>query len=111
MSNSTLLKTIQNSFIGKDTNYPLVDGSTGPRRYLDSAASTLMMKPAFDVASEFLEHYASTHSKLHYAAKGASEAYDWAHQRVLDFVGADASQYSSYFAGSGATAGFNRIAT
>jgi len=111
MSNSTLLQTIQNSFIGKDTNYPLVDGSISPRRYLDSAASTLMMKPAFDVACEFLEHYASTHSKLHYAAKGASEAYEWAHQRVLDFVGADASIYNTYFAGSGATAGFNRIAT
>ena len=111
MSNNELLKTIQNSFIGKDTNYPTVIGQSGPRRYLDSAASTLMMKPAFDVAREFLEHYASTHSKLHYAARGASEAYDWAHQRVLDFVGADASVYNTYFAGSGATAGFNRIAT
>ncbi len=102
---------MQSSFIGKDTNYPLVDGSFGPRRYLDSAASTLMMAPAFEVAKEFLEHYASTHSKLHYAARGASDAFDWAHQRVLKFVGADEDRYSCYFTGSGATAGFNRIAT
>ncbi|MDH5356936.1 MAG: aminotransferase class V-fold PLP-dependent enzyme, partial [Gammaproteobacteria bacterium] len=110
MKNNDLLKTIQNNFIGKDTQYPTISGKTSPRRYLDSAASTLMMKPAFEVASEFLSHYASTHSKLHYAARGASEAYDWAHQRVLKFVGADDS-YSCYFAGSGATAGFNRVST
>ncbi len=111
MSDHDLLKSIQHCFIGRDTQYPTVDGKCGPRRYLDSAASTLMMGPAFAVSREFLEHYASTHSKLHYAAKGASEAFDWAHQRVLKFVGADENQYSSYFAGSGATAGFNRIAT
>lgn len=110
MSNSNLLKTIQGSFIGKDTLYPTIGGKTSSRRYLDSAASTLMMEPAFDVAREFLTHYASTHSKLHYAAKGASEAYDWAHQSVLKFVGADDS-YNCYFTGSGATAGFNRIST
>jgi cysteine desulfurase/selenocysteine lyase len=111
MGDSNFLKQIQDSFIGRDTHYPTADGKSGPRRYLDSAASTLMMGPAFDVASEFLEHYASTHSKLHYAAKGASEAFDWAHQCVLKFVGASESQYSSYFAGSGATAGFNRVAS
>ncbi len=110
MSNSSLLEEIQNSFIGRDTRYPLVDGTSGPRRYLDSAASTLMMRPAFEVAKSFLTHYASTHSELHYAAKGASKAYEWAHQRVLAFVGADPDEYCAYFTGSGATAGFNRIA-
>ncbi len=110
MSNSNLLQNIQDSFIGRDTVYPLVDGSSGPRRYLDSAASTLMMQPAFKVAQDFLTHYASTHSKLHYAARGASNAFDWAHERVLEFVGAPQEEYSTYFTGSGATAGFNRIA-
>jgi len=111
MPNTSLLQRIQNSFIGQQTQYPLVDGSIGPRRYFDSAASTLMMRPAFDVAQNFLEHYSSTHSELHFSARGANQAFDWAHQRVLDFVGADSTIYSSYFAGSGATAGFNRIAS
>ena len=110
MSNSKLLQSIQNCFIGRDTVYPLVDGTSGPRRYLDSAASTLMMQPAFKVAQDFLTHYASTHSKLHYAARGASQAFEWAHERVLEFVGAPQDEYSAYFTGSGATAGFNRIA-
>ena len=110
MSNSDLLATLQESFIGPDTEYPTADGKRGPRIYLDSAASTLMMEPAFKLGHEFLLHYASTHSDLHHSAKGASEAFDWAHQQVLKFVGASADKYCSFFAGSGATAGFNRMA-
>ena len=110
MSNSDLLASLQASFIGRDTEYPTVDGNRGPRIYLDSAASTLMMSPAYEVGHEFLVHYASTHSGLHYAARGASHAFEWAHQRVLDFVGASHDQYCTFFAGSGATAGFNRMA-
>ncbi len=110
MNNSKLLQKIQDSFIGRDTVYPLVGGGSSPRRYLDSAATTLMMQPAYKVAQDFLTHYASTHSDLHYAARGASRAYEWAHERVLEFVGAPADEYSAYFTGSGATAGFNRIA-
>jgi len=110
MSDSDLMASLQASFIGRDTEYPTVDGKRGPRIYLDSAASTLMMAPAYDVGHEFLEHYASTHSDLHYAARGASQAFEWAHQRVLEFVDASAGTYCCFFAGSGATAGFNRMA-
>ena len=110
MSNPDLLASLQASFIGRDTEYPTVDGKRGPRIYLDSAASTLMMGPAYDVGHEFLVHYASTHSDLHYAARGASQAFEWAHDRVLEFVGASADNYCCFFAGSGATAGFNRMA-
>ena len=111
MSNTDLLSSLQARFIGRDTEYPTVDGRRGPRIYLDSAASTLMMAPAYEVAHEFLEHYASTHSDLHYAARGASQAFEWAHQKVLEFVDANPETYCAFFAGSGATAGFNRMAT
>ena len=110
MSNSDLLASLQDNFIGRDTEYPTVDGGRGPRIYLDSAASTLMMAPAYNVGHEFLVHYASTHSDLHYAARGASHAFEWAHERVLEFVDANPEQYCTFFAGSGATAGFNRMA-
>lgn len=111
MADISLLNKIQKSFIGQHTNYPLADGSSGPRRYLDSAASTLMMRPAFEVAQNFLEHYSSTHSELHFSARAANRAFDWAHQRMLDFVSAEPTIYSCYFTGSGATAGFNRMAS
>ncbi|MCP4387342.1 MAG: aminotransferase class V-fold PLP-dependent enzyme, partial [Gammaproteobacteria bacterium] len=110
MSNSELLAHLQACFIGRDTEYPTVDGKRSPRIYLDSAASTLMMAPAFDVGHKFLEHYASTHSDLHYAARGASQAFEWAHEKVLEFVDASPKNYCCFFAGSGATAGFNRLA-
>ncbi len=110
MTNSDLLASLQARFIGRDTEYPTVDGKRGPRIYLDSAASTLMMAPAYEVGHQFLEHYASTHSDLHYAARGASRAFEWAHEKVLEFVGASPAQYCAFFAGSGATAGFNRMA-
>ena len=35
------LEALRTAFTGLDTEYPLVDGSTTPRTYLDSAASTL----------------------------------------------------------------------
>jgi cysteine desulfurase/selenocysteine lyase len=89
MSNSELLAQLQASFIGCKTEYPTVDGTRGPRVYMDSAASTLMMAPAYEVGHEFLNHYASTHSDLHYAARGASHAFEWAHERVLEFVDAN----------------------
>ncbi len=110
MSDSELLTSLQAKFIGRDTVYPTVDGGRSPRIYLDSAASTLMMGPAYEVGHEFLEHYASTHSDLHYAARGASQAFEWAHEKVLEFVDASPENYCSFFAGSGATAGFNRMA-
>jgi selenocysteine lyase/cysteine desulfurase len=110
MSDKELLARLQASFIGCKTEYPTVDGKRGPRIYLDSAASTLMMAPAYEIGHEFLTHYASTHSDLHYAARGASHAFEWAHERVLEFVDADPERYCSFFAGSGATAGFNRMA-
>ena len=110
MNNSDLLACLQANFIGCDTEYPTVDGGRGPRIYLDSAASTLMMAPAYNVGHEFLVHYASTHSDLHYAARGASHAFEWAHQSVLKFVDANPDEYHTFFAGSGATAGFNRMA-
>ena len=104
------MSSLQSSFIGRHTEYPTVNGTRGPRVYLDSAASTLMMGPAYEVGHAFLQHYASTHSDLHYAARGASHAFEWAHDRVLEFVGASADKYCCFFAGSGATAGFNRMA-
>ncbi len=104
------LASVKHRFIGLDTEYPLADGRRSRRHYLDSAASALMLEPAWKTAQSFLRHYANTHSHLHYGARIASHAYVWAHERALAFVGADPKNYACAFAGSGSTAGFNRIA-
>jgi selenocysteine lyase/cysteine desulfurase len=104
------IASLQPCFIGLDTEYPLADGTRARRRYLDSAASSLMLRPAWETAQAFLRHYANTHSELHFGARIASRVYAWAHDCVLAFVGADPSVHACSFAGSGSTAGFNRLA-
>lgn len=102
--------TLSRDFIGLDTRYRLADGRVTRRRYLDSAASTLALGCARQVADELLCHYANTHSELHFSARIASYAHDWAHAQALEFVRADPERYTAFFAGSGCTAALNRLA-
>ncbi len=98
-------------FLGLDTRYPLADGRETLRHYLDSAASTLLMNCARQVADELLRHYANTHSQAHFSARIVNHAYDWAHRQVLNFVGSsDSGSHIACFAGTGSTASFNRLA-
>ncbi len=105
-----LLQHVQNEFIGLDTKYRLVCGARTKRRFLDSAASTLMMRAAHRASTTYLEHYSNTHSYTHFSARVSTELYAWAHHRMLDFFSADQAQYTCVFTGTGSTAGFNRIA-
>ena len=105
-----LLAKIQDDFIGLDTKYKLADGTISPRIYLDSTASTLMMGTAHRASKKFLNHYSNTHSLLHFSARISTKTYAWIHNRILDFVQADKDEYTSFFVGSGVTAGMNRIA-
>ena len=105
-----LLEKIQDDFIGLDTKYKLADGTISPRIYLDSTASTLMMGAAYRASKKFLNHYSNTHSLLHFSARISTKTYEWIHHRILDFVSADKDEYTSFFMGSGVTAGMNRVA-
>ncbi len=102
--------TLRWDFIGLDTRYRLADGRVTRRHYLDSAASTLALRGARQVADELLRHYANTHSDLHFSARIVSHAYDWAHVQALKFVRADPGRHVAFFAGSGCTALLNRLA-
>ncbi len=104
------LDRIKTRFLGLDTEYRLATGEKTPRIYLDSTASTLMMEAAHDAIEAFYQHYANTHSLLHFSAKISTEEYEWAHDRILTFLGADPEKYACFFTGSGTTAGVNRLA-
>jgi selenocysteine lyase/cysteine desulfurase len=80
------------------------------RVYLDSAASTLRLAVVERVLERYQPHYANTHSTLHYAARLSTGEYAWAHRMVLEFFGADPARWMCFFAGSGTTAGINRVA-
>ncbi len=105
-----LLDKIRADFMGLDTLYENARGEKTKRIYLDSTASSLMLRPAAKIMAEFMDHYSNTHSKLHHSAHISTAAYDWAHQRVLSFVGADPELYTCFFTGAGTTSGINRMA-
>jgi len=104
------LQTLRRGVVGLDIQYPVAGGGILRRTYLDSAASTLRLAVVQQVLDRYQPHYANTHSTLHYAARLSTAEYAWAHQMVLDFVGADPAQWMCFFTGSGTTAGMNRVA-
>jgi len=98
-------------FLGLDTRYHLADGRETRRHYLDSAASTLPMNCARQVAGELLRHYANTHSQAHFSAQIVNHADEWAHRQVLNFIRPTHSgRHVAGFTGAGSTAVFNRLA-
>lgn len=105
------LDDLRRDFIGLDTRYLLADGRVTRRHYLDSAASTLTLDCARQVADELLLHYANTHSQAHFSARIVNYAYHWAHQQVLRLIGSTALKYHIiFFGGTGCTALLNRLA-
>ncbi len=97
-------------FIGLDTQYPTADGKRIRRLHLDGAASPLACKAALDSIQFLLPHYSNTHSYVHNSAKITTKALTWAHNQVLNFVGASPDTYTCIFSGAGTTAATNRIA-
>ena len=104
------LEKVKTDFIGLNTTYSTVNNKEIRRVYLDSTASTLMMKVAYKAMESFYDHYANTHSLLYFSAKISTREYQWAHDRVLSFLKADPEDYTCFFTGSGTTAGINRLA-
>ena len=107
---TSLLSKLRTDVIGLDTEFTLATGERTRRVYLDSTASTLRLKIVQDVLDRFLRYYSNTHSVLHFGAKLCTHEYRRAHEVVLEFVTATPDLYTAFFAGSGATAGINRIA-
>jgi len=104
------LQRLGRDAIGLDVEYPTVSGGRTRRIYLDSAATTLRLKVVQKVLDHYQPHYANVHSSLHFAAWISTREYQWAHDMVLEFVGADPKSWMCFFVGNGATSGINRVA-
>ncbi len=58
--------------------------------YLDNAATTQTPDPVVDAMSDYYREYnANIHRGIHHLSQEASVAYEEAHDRVADFIGAD----------------------
>ena len=105
-----LFEKLRASTTGLDVHYPLATGETSRRIYLDSTASTLQLGIVQDVMDKYLPYYANTHTNVHFNAKLSTREFDWAHNMVMEFVGADPDTQGCFFVGSGTTGGINRVA-
>jgi len=98
------------NFIGTDTQYLTANGLRKKRVHLDGAASPLSCTTALDAIQTLLPHYSNTHSYVHSSAQISTQALTWAHDTVLQYLGANKRDYTAIFIGSGTTAASNRLA-
>ena len=72
-------------------DFPILDRTVDgtPLIYLDNAATTQTPTPVYDVFREYYEHTnANVHRGIHELSHEASVAYESAHERIADFIGA-----------------------
>ncbi|WP_254766381.1 cysteine desulfurase [Salinilacihabitans rarus] len=73
-------------------DFPILDRSFDGERlvYLDNAATTHTPEPVVEAMSDYYRRYNSNvHRGIHHLSQEASIAYEEAHDRVAEFVGAD----------------------
>ncbi|ELZ09283.1 cysteine desulfurase [Halovivax asiaticus JCM 14624] len=80
--------------------YPILDQSVDgtPLVYLDSAATAQTPDPVVDAMSDYYrESNANVHRGIHHLSQQASVAYEEAHDRVAEFVGASGGRKELVF--------------
>ena len=74
-------------------DFPILDREVGdgvPLVYLDNAATTQTPEPVVEAIVDYYHRYnANVHRGIHHLSQEASEAYEHAHDRLADFIGAD----------------------
>ena len=81
-------------------DFPILDQTVNghPLIYLDNAATTQTPKAVYRVYQEFYENYnANVHRGIHELSHEASVAYEEAHDRLADFVGATGGRKEMVF--------------
>ena len=76
-------------------DFPILDRTIGdaPLVYLDNAATTQTPRQVYEVFEEFYREYnANVHRGIHGLSHEASMAYEAAHDRIAEFVGADSRE-------------------
>lgn len=93
-------------------DFPILDRRVGDHRlvYLDNAATTQTPKQVYETSEAFYEGYnANVHRGIHTLSHEASTAYEEAHDRLAEFVGASGGREEMIFT-KNATEGINLVA-
>jgi selenocysteine lyase/cysteine desulfurase len=84
-------------FCGTDIEVPILGGRTSRYINFDNAASTPCLKPVWEALERFRDYYSSVHRGTGYKSLVSTEQYDMAHERALEFVGADPDYFTAIF--------------
>ena len=93
-------------------DFPILDRRVGgePLTYLDNAATTQTPRQVYEVFETFYEEYnANVHRGIHALSHEASVAYEEAHDRLAEFVGASGGREEMVFT-KNTTEGINVVA-
>jgi selenocysteine lyase/cysteine desulfurase len=101
-------KNLKKLFVGTDILLPTINGKLSHYINFDNAASTPSLIPVRDGINSFLNYYSSVHRGTGYKSKLSTWVYERARQRVIDFVGANASSDVCIF-GKNATEAINKL--
>jgi cysteine desulfurase / selenocysteine lyase len=98
----------RNSVVGIDIDVPVINGT---RKYVnfDNAASTPPLKNVWEALERFKDYYSSVHRGTGYKSVVSTRAYDHAHEKALNFVGADPGHCTSIFV-KNTTEAINKLA-
>lgn len=80
---------LRHQVIGADEIVPTLSGRLVRYVNLDNAATTPVMRAAFDAVEGLLPHYGSVHRGAGYNARRCTMAYELARRTIRDFLGAD----------------------
>jgi cysteine desulfurase / selenocysteine lyase len=82
-------------FCGTNIEVPTLSGRS--RRYVnfDNAASTPCLLPVWQALERFRDYYSSVHRGTGYKSLVSTEQYDLAHEKALQFVGADPDYFTA----------------
>ncbi|MFT5160794.1 MAG: selenocysteine lyase/cysteine desulfurase, partial [Paracoccaceae bacterium] len=102
------IKTLRQGLIGEGINIPGINGDV-PLVYADFVASGRALQQVEDfVAQHVLPFYANTHTEDSFCGHYTTRLREDARAEIARFTGAE-NDCSVIFAGSGATAGLNRL--
>ena len=102
-------ESLNNAVVGAGITVPTISGKRKKYINFDNAASTPPLKSVWRAIEKFKDYYSSVHRGTGYKSVISTKAYDNAHIKALDFVGADKNYFTSIFV-KNTTEGLNKLA-
>lgn len=91
------IKNIAKYVVGNGSEVPLLSGKSTSSINFDNAASTPILKPVAEYINEYFPLYSSVHRGTGFKSQLSTELYDFCHEKVGSFFGANIQDNSIIF--------------